>query len=87
MLYPKADHAQESVRTPSAAISCPICGQLLTGKQTVCSPKCRIARSRQKAEALRHAKEAKLRLLLRTQSETILPCHVARDRAITSVWC
>jgi predicted nucleic acid-binding Zn ribbon protein len=50
------DHAQ-GVRTPEGAISarlCPVCRQLpLKGNQTVCSGKCRIARSRQrKAEAL-----------------------------------
>ena len=53
-----------SVRTPSVIASCPICGVPLTGRQTVCSPKCRIARSRQRREATRQERDAKVRLLL-----------------------
>jgi hypothetical protein len=36
----------------------------LTGKQTVCSGKCRIMRSRQKREAKQADRDAKVRLLL-----------------------
>ena len=45
--------------------SCPICGQPLTGKQTVCSARCRIERSRRRREAERQHELAKVRLLLR----------------------
>jgi len=51
--------------------SCPICGTALTGRQTVCSPKCRIARSRQRREAKWRERDAMIRLLLRTVIETV----------------
>lgn len=44
------DRSPGSIRTPSMVASCPICGVPLQGKQTVCSGKCRIARSRQRRE-------------------------------------
>jgi predicted nucleic acid-binding Zn ribbon protein len=53
-----------SVRTLSVVPSCPICGVPLTGRQTVCSGKCRIMRSRQKREAKQTDRDAKVRLLL-----------------------
>jgi predicted nucleic acid-binding Zn ribbon protein len=59
------DPPSGSVRTPSMVGSCPICGQPLKGKQTVCSPKCRIERSRRRREAERQNELAKVRLLLR----------------------
>lgn len=55
------DLSPDSVRT---LLSCPVCGSLLTGKQTVCSPKCRIARSRQRREANHAERDAKVQLLL-----------------------
>jgi hypothetical protein len=43
----------------------------LTGRQTVCSAKCRIARSRQKHDAKRREKDAKVRLLLNEALEVL----------------
>ena len=56
---PTPDDRSGSVRTPIMVASCPICGAPLTGRQTVCSAKCRIARSRQRRE-----RDTKVRLLL-----------------------
>ena len=58
------DHHPGSVATPTMVPSCPICGQALKGKQTVCSGKCRIAKWRQGEEAKRQERHAKVRLLL-----------------------
>ena len=55
----------DSVRTPVTRPSCPMCGQPLTGRQTVCSAKCRIARSRQTQAATVRERDAKVRLKLR----------------------
>ena len=55
----------ESVRTPPVVSSCPVCGRPLTGKQTVCSPKCRIERSRRRRQAKQQARTAQVRLLLK----------------------
>ena len=57
-------HSPGSVRTPIMVASCPICGAPLTGRQTVCSAKCRIARSRRRREAKQQERDAKVRLLL-----------------------
>ena len=59
------DLTSESVRTLLLVPSCPMCGTLLQGRQTVCSAKCRVARSRQKATAIRQGRDAKIRRLLR----------------------
>jgi predicted nucleic acid-binding Zn ribbon protein len=59
-----------SVRTPIMVASCPICGQPLRGRQTVCSGGCRIERSRQRRENKLQDRDAKVRLLLRTVIET-----------------
>jgi predicted nucleic acid-binding Zn ribbon protein len=64
------EHSPESVRTLHMVPSCPICGVPLQGRQTVCSAKCRIARSRQKYEAISRDRDAKARLLLRTVIES-----------------
>ena len=53
-----------SVRTPSVLPSCPMCGTPLTGRQTVCSAPCRMARSRQRREQVQAERDAKVRLLL-----------------------
>ena len=45
-------------------LSCPICGVPLQGRQTVCSPKCRIAKSRKRREGELQERDAKVRLLL-----------------------
>jgi predicted nucleic acid-binding Zn ribbon protein len=58
------DLSLSSVRTPSVIPSCPICGQPLRGRQTVCSSKCRIARSRQRHERAQVELDARVRLLL-----------------------
>jgi predicted nucleic acid-binding Zn ribbon protein len=52
--------------------SCPICGGPLTGKQTVCSGKCRIERSRRRREAKQTERDAKLRVLLREALELLV---------------
>jgi predicted nucleic acid-binding Zn ribbon protein len=71
---PTPDHCSSSVATPLVVPSCPVCGRRLTGKQTVCSPKCRIKRSMQRREANRQQvileRDAKIRLLLNTMVET-----------------
>jgi predicted nucleic acid-binding Zn ribbon protein len=59
------EHHPDSVRTLIMVGSCPICGQPLKGKQTVCSPKCRIERSRRRREGKRQNDLAKVRLLLK----------------------
>ena len=61
---PTPDDRSGSVRTPIMVASCPICGAPLTGRQTVCSAKCRIARSRQRREAKQRERDTKVRLLL-----------------------
>jgi predicted nucleic acid-binding Zn ribbon protein len=66
----KPEVTPDSVRTPPVIPSCPMCGHPLQGRQTVCSAKCRIARSRQKHEAKRREKDTKVRLLLTTVIET-----------------
>jgi predicted nucleic acid-binding Zn ribbon protein len=50
-------------------LSCPICGKPLQGRQTVCSAKCRVARSRQRREARQHERDSQVRLLLTTAIE------------------
>lgn len=62
---PSPERSPSSVRTPTMVPSCPICGEPLQGRQTVCSAKCRITRSRQRREAKRDDRDAKVRLLLR----------------------
>ena len=54
----------DSVRTPSMLPSRPMCGTPLQRRQTVCSAKCRIARSRQRREQVQAERDAKVRLLL-----------------------
>src|SRR5215510_6622179 len=62
---PKApDLCSPGVATLAMVSSCPICGRPQTGKQTVCSPKCRIQRSMRRREVKRQQDLAKLRLLL-----------------------
>jgi predicted nucleic acid-binding Zn ribbon protein len=63
------EHLPQSVRTPPVIPSCPICGEPLQGRQTVCSPKCRTERSRRKGEAKRRERDAQVRLLLTTAIE------------------
>jgi len=58
------DVSDSSVRSPNMVGSCPICGRPLPANQTACSPKCRAARSRQRQEAKREERDAKMRLLL-----------------------
>ena len=62
-----------SVRTP-ALLSCPICRTTpLRGRQTVCSPRCRAKRHRQRRDEARHARDAEIRELeaaLRRLTET-----------------
>lgn len=63
---PQPDHSPSSVRTLSSdtLVVCPICGVALTGRQTVCSPRCRITRSRQRRTQTQAERDAKVRFLL-----------------------
>jgi predicted nucleic acid-binding Zn ribbon protein len=62
------DHRAQSVATPL----CPVCHTVpLTGKQLVCSPKCRIQKSMATREAKRQNRDAKARLLLREALELL----------------
>lgn len=62
------DLRAESVATPL----CPVCHAVqLTGKQTVCSAKCRIRKSMKTREAKQQERDGRIRLLLRTASEQL----------------
>ncbi len=61
---PTPDHQPDRVRTLSMVPSCPICGQPLRGRQTVCSGRCRIDRSRRRRSQKKNDQDAKIRLLL-----------------------
>ena len=62
------ENRAQSVATPL----CPVCHTVpLTGKQTVCSAKCRIQKSMKTRAAKQSERDTKIRLLLRTASETI----------------
>ncbi len=56
-----------SVRTLSGGnlVSCPVCGAALKGRQTVCSPRCRIRRSRQVKAQRQATQDSAVRLHLR----------------------
>jgi len=71
MPQPKPEHRPDSVRTPRVVPFCPICGTALSGRHTVCSGKCRIARSRQPRAAKQTERDAKVRLLL-TEALTLM---------------
>ena len=58
----------ESERAPLGG--CPVCGRELTGRQRVCSARCRAALSRKKSLEVRAERDARIRLLLRTVIET-----------------
>ncbi len=62
---PIPDQRPMSVRALSMLPSCPVCGTSLTGKQTVCSPKCRAARARERRETDARERDAKIRLKLK----------------------
>ena len=71
------DRCSQSVRTLSrgnlidSADRCPVCQTVpLRGKQTVCSGKCRMARSRQRRHTKWQERDARVGLLLRTVIET-----------------
>ena len=60
------------------ATLCPVCRERpLTSAQTVCSPKCRAERHRQRQEEIRRARDEQIRALLLTPLESI---EVARRR-------
>jgi len=59
----------ESVRTPvvGSPRRCPVCQAVdLRGRQTVCSARCRRARTRQRETAARQARDQEIRVLLET---------------------
>jgi hypothetical protein len=59
------DISQESVCTLLVGSRCPVCGRVeLRGRQTVCSARCRRARSRQRQDEARRARNAEIRELL-----------------------
>ena len=66
---PKPQVPPESVRTPvvGSPRRCPVCQAVdLTGRQTVCSARCRRERSRQREQAAREARDREIRVLLET---------------------
>jgi hypothetical protein len=66
MPHPTPDRSAERVRTLSKVPSCPdLRSAPLTGLQTVCSGKCRIARSRRQRAQKQADREAAIRLKLR----------------------
>lgn len=67
MPTPPTDLSPSSVATPPSGVPvyCPICENVpLHGKQTVCSPRCRIQRSMARRAATQAERDAKIRLLL-----------------------
>ena len=66
---PRPKAPQESVRTPPSSSvvgsrPCPVCRPVeLTGRQTVCSAQCRRARTRQRRQAAREARDQEIRVL------------------------
>jgi hypothetical protein len=61
------DRSPKSVATLpiGTAVYCPVCRTVpLTGRQTVCSPRCRIQRSMGRRAATQRDRDAKVRLLL-----------------------
>ena len=59
----------ESVRTPvvGSPRRCPVCQAVdLTGRQTLCSARCRRERSRRREQAAREARDREIRALLET---------------------
>ena len=64
MAHSTPDHSPQSVATPAIGPLCPICGVPLSGKQRVCSAKCRIQRSMRRRAAKQTERDAKVRLLL-----------------------
>lgn len=59
------EQCPQSVATLPASQSCPICGAVLRGKQTVCSARCRIQRSMRGRAAKQTERDAAVRLKLR----------------------
>lgn len=71
MPHPDPEVSPASVHTLPMILSCPICKTPLSGRQTVCSGKCRIERFRRKRETEQTERDAKVRLLLRTARESV----------------
>lgn len=68
MPQPTPEHSPQSAATPLSGVPvyCPVCGKVpLHGKQTVCSPRCRIQRSMGRRAAKQTERDTKVRLLLR----------------------
>jgi hypothetical protein len=68
------DRCPGRVATPPSGLPvyCPVYEKVpLQGKQTVCSPRCRIQRSMARRAAKRADRDARVRLLLRTVIETV----------------
>jgi predicted nucleic acid-binding Zn ribbon protein len=72
----KPDLSTDGVRTLLLVPSCPMCGTPLTGRQTVCSAKCRVARSRQRRESVTRERDQRVRLFIRTALDAL---HEARE--------
>ena len=74
MLPPTPEERSPTVATPTSGVPgcCPVCKKvLLTGKKTVCSPKCRIQRSMAKRAAKRADWNATARLHLRAAQQAV----------------
>ncbi|MBA5865409.1 MAG: DUF2116 family Zn-ribbon domain-containing protein [Nitrospira sp. CR1.3] len=68
---PTPDRSRARVRTPFPEGACPVCGAPLRSTQTVCSAKCRAARSRDRRVGEQAERDAQVRLLLRTAREAL----------------
>jgi len=68
---PNPERSPESVATLSMIPSCPICGTALSGRQTVCSARCRIQRSMARRAVKQTERDAKVRLLLNEALEML----------------
>lgn len=62
---PTPDRSRARVRTPFPEGACPVCGAPLRSTQTVCSAKCRAARSRDRRVGEQAERDAQVRLHLR----------------------
>jgi hypothetical protein len=74
MPQPRPDRCPGSVATPPSDVPvyCPVCEKVpLHGKQTVCSPRCRIQRSMARRAAKRTDRDAHVRIKLREAQHAV----------------
>jgi predicted nucleic acid-binding Zn ribbon protein len=71
---PRPEVTSEGARALVGAIrvaSCPVCRAPLTGRQTVCSGKCRATLSRRRQEQRRQDRDARIATLLREAAQLV----------------